>query len=284
MTNGVTIPPNFSVVPETVVPPTGLLGLEQAVGGGLEAALGTLGGGLGAAQAEIDIGNVGLENQAALAGLRGPEAQAQAFADFQASPGQEFLQEEAERALLRNQAAVGGLGGGNVLQELQRQAIGLAQQDFSNQFQRGQQVLGSQQFSAQNLANLASTGGILGSQLITGAAGDIGGARFQTGQDIAAATGGTTAALADLQNQLGVGQANILGQGTTNLANLVSGTGTSSSALQQQLALILANIGTGTASTAAEPISLAGQFDAAGILGQNTAVQGALEQFIETQA
>lgn len=287
MTNGVTIPPNFDVAPQPTlggvgVPPTGLVGLEQAIGGGLQTALGTLGGGLGSAQAEIDIGNVGLESQAALAGLRGPEAQASAFANFQQSPGQQFLTEQAERALTRNAAATGGLGGGNVLQELQRQAIGLAQQDFSNQFQRGQQVLGSQQASARDLSGLAAQGGILGSQLISGAAGDIGAGRFTTGQQLAQAASGTTAGLANLQNQLGAGQANILGQGTTNLANLVSGTGTASSALQQQLAQILANIGTGTAASAATPISLAGQFDAAGILGQNAAVQGALGQLLET--
>jgi len=177
---------NRAVHPEqSVVPPTGLIGFEQAqrtglggassalLGGqvgseaallsgqvgaeqgfaagearqaellrtGQEQALGQLGAGFGeatgfitggeeTARQDIQAGAQGQEIQSALAGLLGPEAQAQAFAQFQASPGQEFLTEQAERALLRNQAATGGLGGGNVLQELQRQAIGLAQQDF----------------------------------------------------------------------------------------------------------------------------------------------------------
>ncbi len=74
--------------------------------------------------------------QAALSGALGPEAQRQAFSDFTESPGQAFLTESAERALTRNAAAIGGLGGGRVLDELQRQAVGLAQQDLNNQFAR----------------------------------------------------------------------------------------------------------------------------------------------------
>ena len=263
------------------VPPTGLLGFEQAISGGLGGALQTLGGGLGAAQREIDIGNIGLEGQAAFGGLRGPEAQAEAFAGFQASPGQQFLQQEAERALLRNEAAVGGLGGGNVLRELQRQAIGLAQQDFSNQCQRGQQVLGSQQASARDLANLSSQCCVLGSQLISGAGQDIGGARFTTGQGLAQAAGGTTTALANLQNQLGLGQANVFGQGTTNLANLVGGTGQVSGQVSQDLGTVLANIGTGQASNLVQPTLLQGAFQAQTIQNQNAAVQNILEQLLE---
>jgi hypothetical protein len=71
--------------------------------------------------------------QAALSGALGPEAQAQAFQNFQASPGQQFLQQEGERALVRNQAAIGGLGGGNVRRELVNFGQGLALQDLGRQ-------------------------------------------------------------------------------------------------------------------------------------------------------
>lgn len=129
-------------------PITGVLGAEDIIRRGGRGALQALGQGVGSAIGEIRGGQQGIEGQAALAGLRGSEAQAAAFEGFQASPGQKFLQEEAERALTRTSAATGGIGGGNVLKELQRQAIGLAQQDFGAQFQRGQQVLGSQQVGA----------------------------------------------------------------------------------------------------------------------------------------
>lgn len=263
------------------LPQTGLIGLESALQGGLQGSLNTLGTGIGLAQREIDIGNQGLNNQAALAGLRGNEAQGQAFQNFQQSPGQQFLVDEGERALTRNASALGGLGGGNVRRALVQFGQGNAATDFGNQFARGQQVLGSQQGSASNLANLAAQGGILGSNLINQTAQNLGQGRFTTGQNIAQAAGGTTSALANLQNQLGAGQASIIGQGTTNQANLLSGTGQNVSQMQQQLATILANIGTGTGSQLANQTNLAGQFDAAGILGQNTAVQNALGQLTQ---
>ena len=266
------------------IPQTGLIGAENIIREGTLGALQNLGQGLGIAREDIQAGNQGLENQAALAGLRGPEAQAEAFQNFQESPGQAFLREEAERALIRNQAATGGLGGGNVLRELQRQAVGLAQQDFANQFQRGQQVLGSQQQSGRDLANLAAQGGVLGANLISGAANTLGGQRFATGQQLAQAASGTAANLANLQNQLGTNLSNVTGQAGTNIANLLSGTGQQQSQLQQQLATLLANIGTGSASQAAQFGTLAGQFDAAGTLGQNAAVQNAIQQLIQLQA
>lgn len=260
--NGVSIPGGFNGATNPAfsnVPPTGLIGFEQAIRGGTGAALG-----------ELDVGNRGLENQAALAGLRGNEAQAGAFDNFQSSPGQQFLLDQSEKALTRNASATGGLSGGNLLQELQRNAIGLAAQDFGNSFQRGQQVLGSQQGAAGNAAGLISSAG-----------NNLADARFSTGQQIASSAGGTTSALANLQNQLGAGQSNILGQGATNLGNLVSGTGQQSSQLNQQLATILANIGTGTGSALASPIQAAAQFDAAGTLGQNSAIQNSLQQLIQ---
>lgn len=122
-----------------------------------------------------------LEQQQALLGLRGEEAGAQALARFQESPGQRFLRERQERALLRNQAAIGGLGGGNIRTALQEQAAGIAGTQlgqFQNQLaglsgtgqtaatQIGQ--LGAQ--TAGNIANLqgaagqARASGILGAQ------------------------------------------------------------------------------------------------------------------------
>ena len=268
----------------TGVPQIGVLGAQDVIQQGTRAALQNLGQGLGQARQDIIAGTRGLDRQAALSGLLGTDAQAQAFADFQQSPGQQFLQEEAERALLRNQSAVGGLGGGNVLRELQRQAIGLAQQDFANQFQRGQQVLGTQQQAAGNLANLAAQGGTLGANLIGGAAGTLGAQRFQAGQDISRAAQQTAAQQAALQQQLGAGLSDITGQTGANLASLLTGTGANTAQLQQQLATMLANIGTGGATNAAQLQSLAGQFDAAGRLGQGQALGNTISQLTSLAA
>jgi len=72
----------------------------------------------------------------------GAAAQAQAFQDFQASPGQAFLQSEGERAILRNAAAIGGLGGGNLQRELARYGQGLSLQDLERQTQQLSDVAG----------------------------------------------------------------------------------------------------------------------------------------------
>jgi len=78
--------------------------------------------------------------QAAQSGALGPEAQRQAFAAFQASPEQAFLQQQGEQAITRQAAATGGLGGARVLEALQERGQGLAAQQFGQQFQRLGQV------------------------------------------------------------------------------------------------------------------------------------------------
>lgn len=126
---------------------------------------------------EAGVGALG--QQQALLGLSGREAQQQAFAGLTESPGQQFLRQRQEKALLRNAAATGGLGGGNVLTALQQQAMDFAQQDIQNQFGRLGQLAGQGQAAtttgaqlggaaASNIANLqgqagaARASGILG--------------------------------------------------------------------------------------------------------------------------
>jgi len=128
---------------------------------------------------EAGVGALG--QQQALLGLSGQEAQQEAFAAFNESPGQAFLRERGQRNLLRNASAIGGLGGGNVRSALVQQGVGFAQQDFQNQFGRlgqlagqGQQaVTNIGQFGAQTAGNIANLGvagaearasGILGQQ------------------------------------------------------------------------------------------------------------------------
>ena len=155
-------------------PATGLSGYEQAVGGGTMDAITALDAGQGRGvqsllnayrggvdpvtgerkegSRDYDIrmtdtalntlnpyttGGAGAVNmQAALSGALGADAQARAFADFQESPGQKYLRDQTERGVLRNAAALGGVGGGNVMKALQANAMGLAAQDFQNQFDR----------------------------------------------------------------------------------------------------------------------------------------------------
>lgn len=103
-----------------------------------------------------EAGVSALEQQQALLGLSGPEAQAALFDQLVESPGQRFLRERQEKALLRNAAAVGGLGGGNVLTALQEQAAGFAQQDLQNQFARLGQLAGQGQATAVQLGQFGA--------------------------------------------------------------------------------------------------------------------------------
>ena len=136
----------------------------------------------------IQGGGAASQQQAALSGALGPQAQQQAFSQFQASPGQQFLQQQGEKALLRNAAVTGQLGGGRAQQALQQQGIGFAQQDFANQFGRlgqvAQQGLGATQAlgglrqgfaqqglgAGQNIGNLLTQEGAVQAGGLTGAA------------------------------------------------------------------------------------------------------------------
>lgn len=151
-----------------------------------------------------EAGVSALGQQQALLGLSGQQAQQQAFQQFQESPGQAFLRERGEQALLRSSAAIGGLGGGRVRSELQQQGIGFAQQDLQNQLARLGTIAGQGQAVTQNVAQLgagtaanvgnllqaggqAQAGGILGAQQaragLTGMIGSglVGGAQSQAG-------------------------------------------------------------------------------------------------------
>lgn len=251
-----------SIQPQAGLPPSGLAGSEAALQAGLGGALSALQTGAGAGTATLSPfvggGQQAFNLQSALSGAGGPQAQQQAFANFRASPGQAFLQREGERALLRNQGAIGGLGGGNVRRELQRQGIGLAQQDFGNQFNRLGQVAGLGGQLAGQLAGQQFGAGGQASNLAFGTGQALAGGRERAGQRIAEAIGGTSTGLANLASQQGRGLSDIIGQGGGNLANLLTGAGTAQGLSQQQLAALLANISTGSASQIAGLPSLPG--------------------------
>jgi len=101
-----------------------------------------------------EAGVAALGQQQALLGLSGIDAQQQAFSGLSESPGQQFIRQRQEKALLRNAAATGGLGGGNVLSALNQQQAGFAQQDIQNQFARLGQLSGQGQSSTQQIAKL----------------------------------------------------------------------------------------------------------------------------------
>jgi len=119
----------------------------------------------------VEAGDLAREQQLALIGLSGPEAQEQVFSGLKESPAQQFIRRRQEKTLVRNAAATGGLGGGNVKSSLVELGTGFALQDIDRQFGRAGQIAGQGQS-----ANVAV--GQFGSQ----AAGNIQEGQFRSGQ------------------------------------------------------------------------------------------------------
>ena len=195
------------------------------------------------------------QRSAALSGALGPEAQAAAFQEFQFSPGVDFLREEGERAITRNAARTGGLGGGNVLRELNRFGQGIALQNLGSQIGQLENIANRGIGAATSIADIdtqkANTIAGLGRQAAAipfDASRDIANVKFQAGRDIASQIANTTSSLANLVNNQGAGTADILGIGMDQVNQLIQGAQQGDAAAQQQLATILVNMGQGAGS------------------------------------
>lgn len=108
-----------------------------------------------------------LEQQQALLGLLGEDKQSTAMEGFKESPGQKYLREKQEKALLQNAAAIGGLGGGNVRTALQEQAAGIAATDYDNYYNKLSGLTGGGQNAAANIAQIGSNFGANAGNMIT---------------------------------------------------------------------------------------------------------------------
>jgi hypothetical protein len=106
-----------------------------------------------------EAGRGALSQQQALLGLSGQSEQDAAFNAFSESPGQRFIRERAQKSLLRNSSAIGGIGGGNIRSALVQQGAGFAAQDFGNQFNRLSDLRTSGQNAATNIGQGALTTG-----------------------------------------------------------------------------------------------------------------------------
>jgi len=148
------------------------------------------------------------QQQQAFSGALGPEAQAEAFANFQESPNVQFLREQGQKGINAGSSARGQLGSGTRLKALSSFNQGLAAQDFQNQLNR----LGS--ISRQGLSAAQSLGGFGAQQ-----AGQQANLLGQQGQ--AQAQGHINRGNAFQSGLAGVGQG--FGQAIPSLVNLIGG-------------------------------------------------------------
>ena len=210
----------------------------------------------------ISQGNQASQMQAALSGALGPEAQQQAFQNFQESPGTQFLREQGLRQLESGFGARGKLGGGELLRELTRQSQGLALQDLTRQTNQLQQI-GGQGFNAQQFV------GGLGAQ----------------------AAGGQASAMQNAGNFTGQGlmnQGSVLGQGLSlegaARAEGIRGAGQAlSSGLASQGSALAGGI-SGGGKAFGQGVQLSAAAQGQGVLGRNEALKGALQPFGQAAA
>lgn len=145
------------------------------------------------------------QQQQALAGLLGPEAQQAAIAALEGSPEFAAMLQQGEEAILQNASATGGLRGGNTQGALAQFRPALLSQLIEQQYARLGGLSQAGQSAAGNIAGMgqASAAGVGAGQLATGQG--IAGIRSEQG---AAAAGGI------------IGQAQAKAQGQRDVANL----------------------------------------------------------------
>lgn len=192
--------------------------------GGEARSLNALREGTGAAQEYYqpftEQGTAAFNEQAALNGLLGPEAQAAARARFTTDPGYNFRLEQGVNALDRSASARGGLYSGAAAKALTEYGQGMGSAEYGNYYDRlgGQAAIGYN--SAGQQAGLAAGLGANEANVISGAAGNRAG--------VISGTGAARAELGaqDAQTILGSGadRANILlGAGRDRLNALTLG-------------------------------------------------------------
>ena len=146
----------------------------------------------------VESGNRGWQIQQALAGTLGPDAQKQAFANYQESPGVQFMRDQGMRGIEQN-LAQSGTGGGTRLKAISKFNQGLAMQDFANQFAR---TTGIADVGRNATSDLLTTRGMTTTNMASGgnaAAGD----RAMAIGNAAAAKAGAKMNDAQMLNNLG---------------------------------------------------------------------------------
>lgn len=239
---------SYSVVPQYGAgeyPETGIRGAENALRGGLEGGFAAVQNGMTDANSRLDPyarGGVGASQYAqALTGALGESAQADAFNRYMESPEQAYLRQQSEKAITRNAAATGGLQGGNVLQELQRNAIGLASQDFQNSFDRLMGVSDRGQKAASQQAGYNFDAGTIGANMAYGTGNTLAAGRTRAGELLAGNMASLGAGQASLIDSGSRNLSSTIGEQSGNLANLLTGAGNVDNETLTKLAQLLAN-------------------------------------------
>jgi hypothetical protein len=272
-------------------PPTGLIGSELALNQGQAGAIGAINTGTQTARTDINNAMIGLDQnnaakmQADLTGSNGPAAQAAAQQLIQQSPAAKYQFDQMQRATERSAAARGGLLGGNVALELQRNAAGIASQDYQNQFANLGQVADRtlnqnvvKAGLAKDLASTAQSAGIQTAGIMGSTAGQIAQGRSAAGYAIAQNASQAASNISSLLSQQGIAVSDMMAKDISTVTDMIYQSGVQDALDSKALAAILANIAGGQASTVQQGNAAIGEANAAGTLGVANAIQSGIQQ------
>lgn len=256
-----------------------------------------------------------------LTGVNGPEAQAAAQTTYQNSPALQYQMDQMQKATERSSAARGGLLSGRAGLELQRNAQGLASQDWfknlaavgdsasrgltaagqvgslrSDQAQMGAQLQGiglqsQAQYEMQKeqtradisgqLSRLAESRGINLGGLRTGLSAEIAAGKTAAGAAIAKNATDAAASIAKELNDQGVGVSDMMNKDISSITDFLYQSGIQDKVDMQNLAALINNINSGQATNLIEGNQSIGAAQAAGQLGIGGAVSKAVDQSIK---
>lgn len=226
--------------------PIGLKGSEQALKGATAGSIDMFDAVNRAGRQDINpyaiAGQDALRTQRALAGLDG---QAAFDAAYQQSPQMAFLREQGERAALRNSAATGGLGGGNVLKELTRYNTGLASQDLQNQIANINQLSGRGFNAATQMAGLNLNTGLPAAQSLNTLGINLATGRTNAASELSDQYGNAATKLANILGNQGSNISNLVGTTSSNIINARNNAAVNEARAQENFGTNLSNIQTG---------------------------------------
>jgi len=196
-------------------------------------------------------GQSALDVEAARSGALGPEAQAQAFAQYNESPGQAWAREQMEKSTLRTQNAIGGVGGANVQKALMRERYGLSSQNYQRDLEnlrslagRGQQAAGSQAGietqAGRDMSQLAMRGGEMEIGARQRAGSELGGMEFGAGQYGAGAAERAGSSLSRLAENRGLYTGGMQRDLSRDVSNVYGRTGELTSGLRMNTGQMIA--------------------------------------------
>lgn len=165
----------------------------------------------------MSAGREALDPYLALSGARGQEAFDQAILN---DPAYQLALERSEQSIGRQSALTGGIGGGNVMAELQRNAQMQAAADIDRQLGRYQGITQAGQAAAGTAGGFTTQAGLAAGGMQTQAGRDLSALGMQGGTALAGIGQQSSAQIAELARTMGISELQAMQMLGQNLGNV----------------------------------------------------------------